>query len=221
MPATHPLAAAAHDQAAAFLEARRAQHLDFRMEGDAGDGAPAGGGEGAGTGEPNAAGEPGADTAPKTLEEALAEVSKWKAMSRKHEGTSRANADKARQFDELQEANKTELQKAADRAAAAEAKAADVEARALRAEVAADKGIPAALLSGSTKEELEASADALLAFRGPATRSATAQEAGAGQQGEPIGAPKQLTRDDLKSMTPAQILAAQKAGQLKTLTQGA
>lgn len=219
MPATNPLAAAAHDLTAAFLEARRAKHLDFRME-DNGEGAPAGG-EPAGGGDPNPAGEPGADTAPKTLEEAIAEVSKWKAMSRKHEGTSKANADKARQFDELTEAQKTEVQKATDRAAAAEAKAAEIEARAMRAEVAAAKGIPAALLSGSTQEELEASADALLAFRGPATRSATPEEAAAGKQGEDISAAKQLTREDLKSMSASQILAAQKAGQLKTLLQGA
>lgn len=36
----------------------------------------------------------------------------------------------------------------------------------LRAEVATAKGVPAALLNGSTKEELEAHADALIEFRG-------------------------------------------------------
>ncbi|MDP5182172.1 hypothetical protein QOZ88_05945 [Blastococcus sp. BMG 814] len=218
MPAStdsSPLTAAAHDLAAAFLKARHAKHLDFRMEGGA-EGAPAGGP----AGEPDPqGGEPGGtDTEPTDL---TAQVEKWKALARKHENAWKSTADKARQFDELTEAQKTELQKATDRAAAAEAKAAEIEARAMRAEVAAAKGIPANLLSGSTQEELEASADALLAFRGPATRSATPEEAAAGKQGEDISAPKQLTREDLKSMSASQIMAAQKAGQLKTLLQGA
>ena len=66
----------------------------------------------------------------------------------------------------LEEANKTEAEKVADKLAAAEKRAAELEAKALRAEVAAAKGVPAALLTGSTAEELEAAADALIAFRG-------------------------------------------------------
>lgn len=205
------LTAAAHDLAAAFLEARRTKHLDFRMEGEP-EGAPAGG-QG---GEPDAAGgEPGGtDTEPTDL---AAQVEKWKALARKHEGNWKATADKARQFDELTEAQKTELQKATDRATAAEAKAAEIEARATRAEVAAAKGVPANLLSGTTQEELEASADALLAFRGPATRSATPDEAGAGKQGHDVTGGKQLTREELDRMTPEEIVAARKAGRLNAL----
>lgn len=67
---------------------------------------------------------------------------------------------------QLEESNKTEAQKTADRLAAAEKRAAELEVKALRAEVAASKGVPAALLTGSTAEELEAAADALIAFRG-------------------------------------------------------
>lgn len=73
---------------------------------------------------------------------------------------------KAEQYDALEEQNKTELQKALDRAAAAEALAAEAAKVSLRSEVAAAKNVPASLLSGSTKEELDAAADALLAFRG-------------------------------------------------------
>jgi hypothetical protein len=76
---------------------------------------------------------------------------------------------KAEQYDALEERNKTELQKALDRAAAAEALAAEATKVSLRSEVAAAKNVPASLLSGSTKEELEAAADALLAFRGEQT----------------------------------------------------
>lgn len=73
---------------------------------------------------------------------------------------------KAEQYDALEEQNKTELQKALDRAAAAEALAAEASAKALRSDIAAAKNVPVDLLSGATKEELEASADRLLAFRG-------------------------------------------------------
>lgn len=73
---------------------------------------------------------------------------------------------KAQKFAEWEEANKTEVQKSADRLAAAEKRATELEAKAIRAEVAAAKGVPSALLTGSTVEELEAAADALIAFRG-------------------------------------------------------
>ena len=73
---------------------------------------------------------------------------------------------KASQFEQLENDQKTETQKATDRAEAAEKRANELEARTTRAEVSAAKGVPANLLSGSTQAELEASADALIAFRG-------------------------------------------------------
>jgi septal ring factor EnvC (AmiA/AmiB activator) len=83
---------------------------------------------------------------------------------------------KAAKLAEIEEANKTEAEKTAERLAAAEKRAAELEAKAIRAEVAAAKGVPFALLTGSTQEELEAAADALIAFRGeqkPAGPSST------------------------------------------------
>jgi hypothetical protein len=77
---------------------------------------------------------------------------------------------RAAQFDALEEQNKTELQREKERADNAERLAQEANVKALRADVALDKGIPANLLSGSTKEELEASAEALLAFRGAQTK---------------------------------------------------
>jgi hypothetical protein len=97
----------------------------------------------------------------------------WKAEARKHEARAKENAAKAKanetaaqRLAEIEDANKSELEKAAARAEAAEKRAAELEAKALRSDVAAEKGVPAALLTGSTKEELEAAADALIAFRG-------------------------------------------------------
>lgn len=67
---------------------------------------------------------------------------------------------KADQFDKLEEQSKTELQKAIERAEAAEKRAAQFEAKEQVATWAADivKGssIPASVLRGSTREELEA-----------------------------------------------------------------
>ncbi|WP_280439021.1 hypothetical protein [Nocardia cyriacigeorgica] len=72
---------------------------------------------------------------------------------------------KAAKLDEIEQANKSELQKIAERAEAAERELAAERNRALRAEIAAAKGVPASSLTGSTKEELEASADELIAWR--------------------------------------------------------
>lgn len=72
----------------------------------------------------------------------------------------------AEEYRKIQDKDKTEAQREKDRADAAERKALELEQRVLKADVASEKGVPAALLTGTTKEELEASADALLAFRG-------------------------------------------------------
>ncbi|OJU39689.1 MAG: hypothetical protein BGN97_00265 [Microbacterium sp. 69-10] len=66
----------------------------------------------------------------------------------------------------IRDSQKTEAQKLQDERDQAKQEAATERSARLRAEVAADKGVPAALLSGSTQEELEASAAALIAFRG-------------------------------------------------------
>lgn len=83
----------------------------------------------------------------------------------KYEGFADFKA-KAEKFDQAEAANKTELQKSQEAATSAEKRAAEAEAKLLRAQVAADKGVPAALLTGATQADLEAAADALLAFKG-------------------------------------------------------
>jgi hypothetical protein len=66
---------------------------------------------------------------------------------------------------EIENAQKSAEQKAAEALAAAEKRAADAESKALRAEVAASKGVPVELIAGSTKDEMEAAADSLIKFR--------------------------------------------------------
>lgn len=145
-----------------------------------------------------------------------AEARKWKELSRKNESRMKENAEKARLYDEAQEQGKSELQKALDKAAQAEARVKALEVQATRAQVAAAKGVDIDLLSGSTLEELEASADRLLAWRGAQVpKGAPSSDAGA--RGEQIRAVKQLTRDDLKKMSPSEILKARKDGQLNNI----
>jgi hypothetical protein len=155
---------------------------------------------------------PAADTAPE--KDWQAEAEKWKTFARKHEDAAKANADKAKRFDEFEESQKSEIEKLADRAAKAEAKAAEIEFRALRAEVAAEKGIPAGLLSGATLEELTASADALLAFRGEQPKP---DFGGGDRGGDVVGKGKQVTKSDLESMSPAEINEARRDGRLDSI----
>jgi hypothetical protein len=79
---------------------------------------------------------------------------------------------KAAKFDELDQASKTEQERLTERLAAAEARAAETESRALRLEVASENGLTptqAKRLVGSTREELEADAKELLETFKPAS----------------------------------------------------
>lgn len=154
------------------------------------------------------------DTAPQVDWEA--EARKWKELSRKNESRMKENAEKARLYDEAQEQGKSELQKAQDAAAKAEARAAAMEAEAMRAKVAAATGVDADLLSGSSEDELRASAERLLAWRGAQVPKG-APAADAGVRGDEIRAARQLTRDDLKKMSPAEIIKARQDGQLNNI----
>lgn len=96
----------------------------------------------------------------------------WKAEARKWEQRAKDNKSAADELEQLKEADKTEAQKAADRATEAEKRATEAEAKALRLEVAQDKGLTPAQakrLAGTSKEELEADADELLATFAPAS----------------------------------------------------
>jgi hypothetical protein len=122
----------------------------------------------------------GADT-DKGGEDPQAEVEKWKALARQHEGLwkstglskddlpeAKALLAKARDADEK---SKTD----SDRIAALERKIAEGEANQLRLEVAAAKGLTPAMsrrLVGATREELEADADELVKFVKPTDEKA-------------------------------------------------
>ena len=159
--------------------------------GTAGSGAGgAGGGSGSGSGGSSGgtagsgAGEGGDNPDGGTVEQQL---EKWKALSRKHEGQAKANAKAAERLAQLEDANKTELERAKERADRAEAAAKDADARAMRLEVAQAKGLSLSLatrLQGATREELEADADELLKEMKPAGNGGSGGTPGHGRPRE-------------------------------------
>lgn len=150
------------------------------------------------------------------LEQLRAELEKWKSMSRKNEARAKENAEKAGLYDEASEKNKSELQKAIERAEKAEARAAQAEKANVKSRVAAQKGIDPDLLPDGDEDTIIQIADRLIAWRDAARPKGT-PAAAAGERGEKVGDPKQLSRDDLKSMSPREIMEAQKKGQLSDL----
>lgn len=76
--------------------------------------------------------------------------------------------EKASKFDEMQEASKTELQKATERADKLQAELDFLnkanEVRTIREKVATDNGVPVSLLTGNTEEECTTQAKAILEF---------------------------------------------------------
>lgn len=76
---------------------------------------------------------------------------------------------KASKFDEMEEANKSELQKVTERANALQQQLDAMnranEIRGIREKVASEIGVPAALLTGETEEECTTQANGILAFK--------------------------------------------------------
>lgn len=124
-------------------------------------------------GTPNApeGGQPAQPVTPPamSLEDALKEVEKWKALSRKNEETAKANRSAAEELAALKERDLTEAQKLQRAAEKAATEASTAKAELARFKVAAEKGVPAELLTGTDEATLNAQADALIAFRGQST----------------------------------------------------
>lgn len=80
---------------------------------------------------------------------------------------------KAEKYDEAQEASKSELQKAEERANNLQAKYDSMikaeEVRKIREQVSQETGVPSNLLNGDTEEACKAQAEAILAFKGKTT----------------------------------------------------
>ena len=133
-----------------------------------------------------------------------------KALQAERTRAAKAEADLKALQQKIEDSQKTAEQKAADAITAATATAAQAEARALRYEVAAAKGLDLALaarLTGSTKEELEADADTLMALIPPkAPEAPPAPPVGPtvpGQQPGGVNPPAQVTQSDLDALAAA------------------
>lgn len=89
----------------------------------------------------------------------------WKAEARKWEQRAKENTAAAKRLQEIEDQNKTEAERNAERLSAAEKRAQEAEAKVLKRDVADAKGLTPAqakYLTGTTQEELEASADQIL-----------------------------------------------------------
>lgn len=95
-----------------------------------------------------------------------AEARKWESRAKENLSAAKANEDAAKRLAEIEESQKTEAQKQQEALEQAQRELAELTVAKTRAEVAAAKGVPVELLTGGTQEELEASADALIAFKG-------------------------------------------------------
>ena len=88
----------------------------------------------------------------------------WKQRAKDAERSAREAQQRVQQYED---ANKSEIEKLTGKLTKAEQRAADAEVQLLRFQVAAEKQVPADavdLLTGTTREELEAKADRLLAL---------------------------------------------------------
>lgn len=92
------------------------------------------------------------------------EAAKWRTMSRQHEKTAKANAEAARRLAEIEDAQKSEADRQAERLAAAERRAVEAETARARLLAAAAYNVPAGLLDrlgGSTEDEINEAAQAI------------------------------------------------------------
>jgi hypothetical protein len=129
---------------------------------------------------------PPAEPAPTPpAEAAQPEAVDWKAQARKWEDRAKANSEAAKRLQEIEDANKTDLERiTAERdRLAAERDAAVSEAT--RSRVAAATGVPVGLLPATGDEAaLTEAAQALLAFRGTPSPFAGSADAGPRAQSE-------------------------------------
>lgn len=100
-----------------------------------------------------------------------------------------------KQLTDIEDASRSDLERAQKRAEEAERLAAEATASALRARISSSKGVPEALLTGATEEEMTAVADQLIAFRGDPADTPESEGAGRpppprpadpAQHGEPL-----------------------------------
>lgn len=161
-----------------------------------------------------------ADTAP--AKDWQAEAEKWKAFARKHEDAAKANADKAKRFDEFEESQKSELEKATSKATAEAERASKAEAEMARLQAAIDHGLSKEDLdllgTHGTPEEIGDRAKRLAERLKEAGANKPKPDFGGGDRGTDVTAKaSQLTESDMKRMSPEEIVKAHDEGRFSDL----
>lgn len=146
-----------------------------------------------GTVEGEAEGTEGTTSTITSLEDAQKEIAKLRKENASKRVKSKEDADAAAMWQKHVESQKTELEKANDRAAQAEAKAAKLELETLRREVADKFNLDSDLvdfITGDSQGEMEAKAK-VLADKGLVRGAKNANDLGAGaSRGTPLTGPK-------------------------------
>lgn len=161
----------------------------------------------------------------------VAEAEKWKALARKHEDRAKANANAAKELEELKAAQMSETEKAVaeaekrgrtaatsefgERLAAAEIKAALTGVVTDPAAIVEDLNL-GRYVTDDGQVDTEAIGRLKAKFEGIATKPNRPGSADGGARGGGDG-PAQLSRDDLSKMTPQQIVQAKAEGRLATV----
>ena len=95
----------------------------------------------------------------------------WKSQARKWEKRSKENSSAQEELEQLKNSQNAALEEALKKAKTAEEELAALKSteatRALKAKVAADVGIPEALIHGATEEEMRSAAEAMVAYFKP------------------------------------------------------
>jgi len=128
------------------------------------------------------------------------------ALQSEREARSTAERELAaarQKLQEIENAGKTEQQRVDDELAAKKAEIEQLTVAKTRAEVAAAKGVPVELLSGTTQAEVEASADALLKFKGPAEPAAPQRYVVPDEGGKPALGKTESTRPGIGTLRAA------------------
>jgi hypothetical protein len=140
-------------------------------------------------------------TTPETKPEAevdwQAKYEEMKRHARTWEDRAKANEDAQKRLSEIEDANKTELQKAQERAEAAEKELTSTRTESLRHKIASEKGVPAALLTGADEDALTAQAEQLLAFRGEQSTTGALHVPGEGATDSGVAATESRDREAL------------------------
>ncbi len=157
--------------------------------------------------------------AERLLKESAADGSRALAESKARRAAEKRAADLEARVKEFEDASKSEAEKAAARAEAAEKALAEVTAKAARLQVAAEVGVPADLvefLTGGDEESLRAQAEKLMAATA-ASKAPRVPQPDPSQGAKPGGSASQLTRADLAGMSPEAITTAKAEGRLNDL----